>query len=198
MRKENIEIIFDNSGNYIYYIEGMHLSPYMYYLYKLIKSYEQKMKMAEKVSLETSKYIKKINDTKEELNQLLFVDEHATVGPFFYIDDKIYSKNKKLGDFDKKLEFFDNETSHFDWFYDELIYDKSLGLNNDSDYGNYLRGRVLYDNKNKIFKIYTNPRLLTKPLFAEQLLKHFNINTSKSPYLFLFDEHYLLDGEMNE
>lgn len=198
MRKEQIEIIFDNNGNYIYYIENMYLSPYMYYLYKVIKSTEQKLEMAKMLSLDNTKYIKKIQSTKEELEQLLIKDDNATVGPFFFINDKIYSKNKKLSEFDNNLKIFDNEISYDEWFHNEIIFEKELNLKSNSDYSTFLRGRVLYDNKNNIFKIYTNPRLLIKPLFFEKLLKHFNINCSNAPYLLLFDEHYLLDEDKNE
>lgn len=198
MRKEQIEIIFDNNGNYIYYIENMYLSPYMYYLYKVIKSTEQKFEMAKMLSLDNTKYIKKIQSTKEELEQLLIKDDNATVGPFFFINDKIYSKNKKLSEFDNNLKIFDNEISYDEWFHNEIIFEKELNLKSNSDYSTFLRGRVLYDNKNNIFKIYTNPRLLIKPLFFEKLLKHFNINCSNAPYLLLFDEHYLLDEDKNE
>lgn len=198
MRKEQIEIIFDDNGNYIYYIENMYLSPYMYYLYKVIKSTEQKLEMAKMLSLDNTKYIKKIQSTKEELEQLLIKNDNATVGPFFFINDKIYSKNKKLSEFDNNLKIFDNEISYDEWFHNEIIFEKELNLKSNSDYSTFLRGRVLYDNKNNIFKIYTNPRLLIKPLFFEKLLKHFNINCSNAPYLLLFDEHYLLDEDKNE
>ena len=71
MKKVNIDLIFDDRGNYIYYVADKYLSPYMYYLHKVIKSSEEKTNTCNILSCDTQKYFNRINETKEELYNLL-------------------------------------------------------------------------------------------------------------------------------
>lgn len=103
------------------------------------------------------------------------------VGPFFSIDGKIVAYNEKVDSFDVKLRTFDSVMSHFVFF-------DTLGI--DDDYGHYPRGRVLYDNLNKIYKIFID-RDLNKPIFKDKIIQAFHLEGKKNH--FLFDSHYRHD-----
>ena len=145
MLKINCEIIYDDKGMNIYYVDGMYLSGYSFYLYKMIKMLETRRPTRLMYTIDTSTIDKKLVEFKKAFDSFMSKDESTMVGPFFYIDDKIIAKTKSIGLFNDNLEFFDHELGHFDWFYNELV--NELGLGENDDYGMYYRGRVLYDNK---------------------------------------------------
>ena len=60
----------------------------------------------------------------------------SLVGPFFYINKKLYTHSVAVKDFKNDERFYNDPISHFDYF-------NSLGI--PGDYGNYPRGRVIYD-----------------------------------------------------
>ena len=104
------------------------------------------------------------------------------VGPFFYINGKILSKKLPIGRFDCRDRFFDVDTSHMELF-------ETLGL--DGDYGNYPRGRVLYDNFHGRFVVYVDADLMNKSE-KEEIKRHFGLDGQKT--VFRRDEHYTHDG----
>ena len=111
-----------------------------------------------------------------------FIKDYSNsfVGPFFYINTKLYFHQKKVMDFDYNLRFFDDETTHFEFF-------DTLGI--DGDYGNYPRGRVIYDNFYKKFIIYMDESLnKIKPL----ILSTYQLDKERT--VFRKDITYTHDG----
>ena len=107
------------------------------------------------------------------------------VGPFFYIEEKILSKKMPVSEFDVRRRFFDVDTSHLALF-------ESFDFNPlDGDYGNFPRGRVLYDNFHRRFVVYLDPDL-NKPKIKEKIRDHFDLYGLKT--VFRKDEHYRHDS----
>ena len=194
MLKINCEIIYDDKGMNIYYVDGMYLSGYSFYLYKMIKMLESRRPTRLMYTIDTSTIDKKLVEFKNAFDSFMSKDESTMVGPFFYIDDKIIAKTKSIGLFNDNLEFFDHELGHFDWFYNELV--NELGLGKNADYGMYYRGRVLYDNKKGIYKVYSNPKVILDPKAFSQIEEIYNLKDKTVQ--FLVDDHYLLDNEVSD
>ena len=108
----------------------------------------------------------------------------SCVGPFFYIDGQIKAHKEPLSRFDSNLHFFDSGTSHFEYFL-------SLGI--DGDYGNYPRGRVIYDNLEHRFLIYID-KVLNKKEIKERIKEQFECDGEELEVDFRFDSHYTHDG----
>ena len=115
------------------------------------------------------------------INEIQQMDSTTFVGPFFYIGGKIFASKKKVSPFDQKQRFFDSEISHFDFFNTLLI---------DGDYGNYPRGRVIYDSLNSTYLIYMDKSLFRKNI-KEQILMEFGLQDEKVS--FKNDTHYTHD-----
>lgn len=194
--KKSIELIYDDIGDFYYEIDGVNLSPYMYFLYKMIERNKIKKETKKIYSEDTNNIDKRIDYYKKELDDWLKTDAESCVGPFFYINDTLFLKAKELKQFNANLDYFDNEIGHFNWFYNELIHNKDLNLDKFSDYDRYIRGRILYDNKNGIYKVYSHPKILLDHNIRHEILKAFNINENKI-IQFLVDEHYLIEGAEN-
>ena len=188
MKKISIEQIFDDRGNYYYNIEGMNLSPYMFYLYKMIKICEIKIETCQN-NLDKAKYEDYISSYKKDLDELFKNDDDSQIGIFFLINDNFYVKANTLSSFDYKNEIFKSSYNHFDYFYNELIKKEELNLNKDCDYKSYYRGRVIFDNKSKIYKIFISPEIIIKPLIQKNIKELFKINDNKV-YMFCSDEQY--------
>ena len=126
-----------------------------------------------------------LNYLKKNINKMiphLEPKPFSLVGPFFYINNTIISSARMMCDYDKKTRFYDSPVSHFDFF---------LTLGIEGDYGNYPRGRVIYDSKAKRFIVYADKTLLkedTKKLILEAFLL-FNEDV-----LFKRDCHYTHDN----
>ena len=126
-------------------------------------------------------YVRKHHE--EEFKSLLPKPSPSTyVGPFFYIDGRVYAHLEDLTAFSPLRRFFDSTISHFSYF-------NILGF--DGDYGNYPRGRVLYDNFRRGDVVYADKDLLkeeTKTL----ILKAFHLEEERVE--FRRDAHYQHDG----
>ena len=109
------------------------------------------------------------------------VDPYSSVGPFFYIDGKVIAHHTFLEKFHKNLWFFDDEMSHLDYF-------ESLQL--DGDYGNYPRGRVIFDNFQKRFVVYLDKDLIKEDI-KSSILKEYCLDIRKTT--FKTDGHYRHD-----
>lgn len=110
------------------------------------------------------------------------LDYKGNVGSFFYINSKIYGLFTPVQEFDYDLRFYDSSISHFDYF-------NSLGI--EGDYGNYPRGRVIFDNYQQKFVVYID-RVLDKQEIKELIIKTFNLD--KDTTVFRKDSHYTHDG----
>lgn len=104
------------------------------------------------------------------------------VGPFFYVNGKVLSKRLSVVQFDVCRRFFDADTSH-------MVLFETLGLG--GDYGNYPRGRVLYDNFRARFVVYADASLLRKGT-KEEVKRCFELFRQR--VVFRRDEHYAHDG----
>lgn len=111
-------------------------------------------------SLQQTKIIYKIVTGKKwfinDFEKLLITPyPNSFVGPFFYIEGRIFSHRNQLTSFNRLVRFFDDPISHFEYF---------NTLNIDGDYGNYPRGRVIYDNLNRKFIVYLDKTIDKKDI----------------------------------
>ena len=118
----------------------------------------------------------------EEYSKLIKNDETTFVGPFFYINNKILASKKPYRDFDTRLRFYDSDVSHFDFF---------PALNVDGDYGNYPRGRVIYDNYNVRYIVYLDKSLVEDEV-KTQIKKLYSLEDEI--VVFKTDSHYTHNG----
>lgn len=107
---------------------------------------------------------------------------HSFVGPFFYIDGRIFSHRDQLTNFDRLTRFFDDPVSHFEYF-------SSLGI--DGDYGNYPRGRVIFDNFHRKFIVYID-KVLDKKDIKESIKLTYCLEEGR--IVFKRDSHYTHDN----
>ena len=126
-------------------------------------------------------YVKKHHE-EEFISLLPKPSPSSYVGPFFYIQGRIYAHREAVTAFSPLRRFFDSPISHFSYF-------DILGF--EGDYGNYPRGRVLYDNFRRVYVVYADKDLLkneTKSL----ILKAFHLEEERVE--FRRDAHYQHDG----
>ena len=109
------------------------------------------------------------------------IEPYSSVGPFFYIDGKVIAHHTFLEKFHKNLWFFDDEISHLDLF-------ESFHI--DGDYGNYPRGRVIFDNFQKRFVVYLDKDLMKEDI-KSSILKEYCLDIRKT--IFKTDSHYRHD-----
>ena len=107
--------------------------------------------------------------------------KNISVGPFFYIDKHLYASYDHLEAFHPLVRFFDAPISHFDYF-------ETLSI--DGDYGNYPRGRVIYDNFSKKFIVYLDKSLDNEAIKESIMLAY---NLPKERTVFKRDPHYTHD-----
>lgn len=149
--------------------------------------------------LENIKYLSHLSFALQETNIVYkivtgkkwFVDDfekilpviypHSFVGPFFYIDGRIFSHRDSLSNFDQLTRFFDDPVSHFDYF-------QTLGI--DGDYGNYPRGRVIFDNFHRKFIVYLD-KALDKKEIKESIKLTYCLEEERT--VFKRDAHYTHD-----
>ena len=105
------------------------------------------------------------------------------VGPFFYIDEKLYSLKISLDKGEDNGLFINHPTSHFEFF---------NKINPGDDYGHYPRGRVIYSKKNNHFYLYLDKTLVHNKALIKEIIKEYNLNNSN--VLIKMDEHYAHDG----
>lgn len=118
----------------------------------------------------------------EFLKTLPLHHNQAYVGPFFFIDNIVHGHLEHVNYFEQDLRFFDSQKSHLD-FFDTLFID--------GDYGNYPRGRVVFDNYNRIFIVYLDKSLMTEEI--ENSIKY-TYCLLKERVVFKSDPQYTHDG----
>lgn len=109
----------------------------------------------------------------------LIKEEGSFVGPFFYIDSKVYAYKEKVESFNVKLLYFDSNMGHMLFF---------NTLNKYGEYSYYPRGRVLFDNLNKIYRIFID-KSLNKAKIKEEIINEYKLKNKKVK--FCYDEHYV-------
>ena len=118
----------------------------------------------------------------EEFEELLSVPyKHSFVGPFFYINKRLYSYTDSMTNHNGNVRFFDAPISHFEYF-------DTLGI--DGDYGNYPRGRVIFDNFHKQFIVYLDKDLMTDDIKMSIMLAYC---LEEGQTVFRRDAHYTHD-----
>ncbi len=115
-------------------------------------------------------------------NRIQIKDYDTSVGPFFYIDKEIYVCKESLASFNGDLRFFDSSTSHME-FFDTLAID--------ADYGNFPRGRVIFDNYHKMFIVYMD-KVLMNDAIKSLIISSFRLDKRRT--VFRRDSHYTHDG----
>ncbi len=119
--------------------------------------------------------------SREEKEYPLITHKRSFVGPFFYIGGSLYAYKDPMWRHDPKERFHNAEISHFDYF------DR---LHMEGDYGNYPRGRVIYDAFRDKFLVYLDKSLMSQGI-KDLILKAYNLE--KRYVLFRRDEHYTHD-----
>ena len=104
--------------------------------------------------------------------------KHSFVGPFFYINKRLYSYTDSMTNHNGNVRFFDAPISHFEYF-------DTLGI--DGDYGNYPRGRVIFDNFHKQFIVYLDKDLMTEDIKMSIMLAYC---LEEGQTIFKRDSHY--------
>ena len=87
----------------------------------------------------------------------------SSVGPFFYINKKLYTHSVPMSEFKKDERFYNDPISHLDFF---------DTLNIDGDYGNYPRGRVLYDSLKDKYIVYMDKSIMTEDIKHSVMLSY--------------------------
>ncbi len=106
----------------------------------------------------------------------------SSVGPFFYINEKLYSHGALMKGFKGEERFFNDPISHFDLF-------NTLGIN--GDYGNYPRGRVIYDSLKDKFIVYLDKTIMTENV-KQLVMMTYCLEERKT--VFKRDVHYKHDN----
>ena len=106
----------------------------------------------------------------------------SSVGPFFFIGGNLKAHLEPIASFDPNRHFFDSDMSHFEFF-------QTLGV--EGDYGNYPRGRVIFDHFRMRMVIYID-RSLNKREYKEKLKRAYCLGEPMTT-VFRFDGHYRHD-----
>ena len=109
--------------------------------------------------------------------------ERCYVGPFFVIDGKLFAYKESMDNHDPYERFINASLSHMEYF-------DTLGI--DADYGNFPRGRVLYDAFQGKFLVYMDKVLFRKMALREKIREEYGLCISNT--IFLHDSHYQHDG----
>lgn len=108
----------------------------------------------------------------------------SLVGPFFYINNKLYAHSVLLEDAEYDGRFYNDPISHFDFFNNLGVY---------GDYGNFPRGRVVYDSTKHRFIIFIDKSLNTLEI-KKQIKEAYRIDENLVKVAFRLDQHYTHDG----
>ena len=171
---ESEELILGSNGVPSLIIDQLNNLKYLPSIHRAIMEVEYIYKMA---------YVKYYY--RDDFNRMFKNNTEDTyVGPFFYANNRVYAYTAATDNFDADLRFFDSPMSHFEYF-------KMLDLY--GDYGNYPRGRVIYNNFKRRFFVYLDKDLMTEEI-ENQIRKAYCLGDSEYKVVFKSDNHYTHDG----
>ena len=110
---------------------------------------------------------------------------HQYVGPFFYIDGKFKCLKMDVTDGIFGEDFINHPSSHFEFF-------NSFNTDDSLDYGNYPRGRVVFNNRTNEFYIYVDKSLYDKIELIDEIKKIYNLTGYNN--IVKKDSHYRSDA----
>lgn len=115
------------------------------------------------------------------------------VGPFFIIDDKLYSDGIPINELESYNGFINSDLSHIEYFYElRELFLEIRKLKN--DYGLYPRGRVLWNENQNEAWVYIDNSYINNEKIKEDIIADFNLRNFN--YRFKIDlDHYNLDQE---
>ena len=129
----------------------------------------------------------KINNYTNEMKEVMW--EYYTkfytifVGPFFYIDGKIKGLRMSFTQGSFNDEFIGSMVSHFSYFCHKHF---------EGDYGNYPRGRVIYNNNTNEFYIYIDKSLKNNKKVIEEIKRKYRLIDNNT--VIKTDDHYTHDN----
>ena len=110
---------------------------------------------------------------------------HQYVGPFFYINGEIKALTIDLTDGKFDEEFINHKASHFEFF-------NRFNIDPELDYGNFPRGRVIFNNKTNQFYLYVDKDLIDKKEIIKEIKKLYNFTSDN--IVIKVDSHYSHDS----
>lgn len=107
------------------------------------------------------------------------------VGPFFLISGKVYALKVSVVEGEVTSDFVNHPKSHFDYFQEipHGLYD---------DYGNYPRGRVVFNKVKNVFYIYADKKIVYDDKIIKQIKQTYNLENER--VLVRRDSHYTHDN----
>ena len=126
--------------------------------------------------IQNNKNLNQINIEESEESNI------SAVGPFFYIDKKLYTHSVPMSEFERDERFYNDPISHLDFF---------DTLNIDGDYGNYPRGRVIYDSLKDKYIVYMDKSIMTEDIKHSVMLAYC---LEERKTVFKRDAHYKHDN----
>lgn len=107
------------------------------------------------------------------------------VGPFFLVSGKLYALRISVLEGEVTGDFVNHPKSHFDFF-------KEIPHGPYDDYGNYPRGRVVFNKAKNIFYIYADKTIISDESVIKQIKKNYNLE--KERVVVRRDSHYTHDN----
>ena len=130
--------------------------------------------------------LKKIKNCSEETRKVIWEYHryfyHQFVGPFFYVDGQILGVKTNISEGNINDDFINSPVSHFDCF-------KFLGI--EGDYGNYPRGRVIYNNKTNEFYLYIDKEYKNNQEVIDMVMIRYHLSGYNT--VIKTDSHYTHD-----
>ncbi len=131
--------------------------------------------------------LKRIDNYTPEIKEVIWeyhrVAYHQYVGPFFITGKKIKALKTNIVEGNINEPFINSPVSHFDFF-------QFLGFK--GDYGNYPRGRVIYNNNTNEFYLYIDSMYINNEEVIDQVMLTFNLCSYNT--IVKTDEHYTHDN----
>ena len=134
------------------------------------------------ISKKIHSYLGTITKINWEYHKYFF---NQYVGPFFYIDGEFKYLKMDITDGDFGESFINHPTSHFDFF-------NFFNIDDSVDYGNYPRGRVIFNNSTNEFYIYVDRYLYDKKELIDEIKKIYNLTGYNN--IVKKDSHYTHSG----